>query len=354
MKKILFILTLMVSFVNAKDTLRVAVSPIEPFIMKSADGEMSGYDIDMIESIAKYMNKDIKYIYVDSFVDVFSVLDSGTADLAISAISITSKRYEHYNFSYPYKNSGIGAMVRSEKNTGVFNSIGLVFTKDFALIWVVFFIFLVVWAHLIWISERLTDIITKDSRPDTFHDSYKKGIFDAIWYVIVTVSTVGYGDKVPKHIPTRVLSSFLILIGVSFAGLAISNLSAAVQIEKQKYTFNTFTDFKNTKVAIIEGTTSIDAVVACKAKGVSAPTLDSAISLLRDKKVDAVFFDEPVLRYASTKYEDVHVIDDVIDNQSYGILLPQKNSIENSLNIAILRMSSNRKLDELNNKWFGN
>lgn len=46
---------------------------------------------------------------------------------------------------------------------------------------------------------------------------------------------------------------------------------------------------------------------------------------------------------------------DVIDAQTYGILIPQKKkSIENSVNIAILRMSSNRKLDEINNKWFGN
>jgi len=57
---------------------------------------------------------------------------------------------------------------------------------------------------------------------------------------------------------------------------------------------------------------------------------------------------KPVLRYATKMY------DDVIDAQTYGILIPQKNSIENSVNIAILRMSSNRKLDEINNKWFGN
>jgi polar amino acid transport system substrate-binding protein len=353
MKSILVILAFMVCFVNAKDTLRVAVSPLEPFVMKGADGELSGYDIDLIESIASYMNKDIKYIFVDSFVDVFSVLDSGKADLAISAISITPQRYEKYNFSYPYKNSGIGAMVRSEKNSSIFNSIGLVFTKDFMLIWVVFFIFLIVWANLIWIVERFTDIITKDTRPDTFNDKYSVGIFDSIWYVIVTVSTVGYGDKVPKHLPTRILSFFLILIGVSFAGLAISNLSASVQIEKQKYAFNTFNDFRGKKVAVITGTTSVETVIACKAKVISTGTLDSAIDLLRNNEVDAIFFDEPVLRYVSTQYDDVHVIDDIMDDQSYGIVLPQKNNIENSLNIAILKMSSKRKLDELNNKWFG-
>ena len=41
---------------------------------------------------------------------------------------------------------------------------------------------------------------------------------DAIWYIIVTMSTVGYGDQYPITNPGRVLGSIIIVIGVGIFG----------------------------------------------------------------------------------------------------------------------------------------
>ncbi|EWS99709.1 ion transporter [Intrasporangium oryzae NRRL B-24470] len=41
---------------------------------------------------------------------------------------------------------------------------------------------------------------------------------DAIWYVIVTISTVGYGDQYPVTTPGRVLGAIIIVIGVAIFG----------------------------------------------------------------------------------------------------------------------------------------
>jgi ABC-type amino acid transport substrate-binding protein len=49
----LFLLILLGFFsVHAKDTLRVAINPIEPFVMSTTDGDYEGYDIDLIEKVA--------------------------------------------------------------------------------------------------------------------------------------------------------------------------------------------------------------------------------------------------------------------------------------------------------------
>jgi voltage-gated potassium channel len=41
---------------------------------------------------------------------------------------------------------------------------------------------------------------------------------DAIWYVIVTISTVGYGDQFPVTTPGRVLGAVIIVLGVAIFG----------------------------------------------------------------------------------------------------------------------------------------
>ena len=41
---------------------------------------------------------------------------------------------------------------------------------------------------------------------------------DALWYVIVTISTVGYGDKYPITNEGRVVGSLIIIVGVGIFG----------------------------------------------------------------------------------------------------------------------------------------
>ena len=41
---------------------------------------------------------------------------------------------------------------------------------------------------------------------------------DAIWYVVVTISTVGYGDQFPVTTPGRVLGALIIVVGVGIFG----------------------------------------------------------------------------------------------------------------------------------------
>lgn len=41
---------------------------------------------------------------------------------------------------------------------------------------------------------------------------------DAIWYTIVTISTVGYGDQYPVTNPGRILGTFIIVLGVGIFG----------------------------------------------------------------------------------------------------------------------------------------
>ena len=64
-----------------------------------------------------------------------------------------------------------------------------------------------------------------------------KDASDALWYVIVTISTVGYGDRYPVTNPGRLVGTLIIVIGVGIFGtftgyLANIFLSPAKEEEK--------------------------------------------------------------------------------------------------------------------------
>lgn len=68
--------------------------------------------------------------------------------------------------------------------------------------------------------------------------------FDGIWWAIVTISTVGYGDFSPVSDLGRTVGIFLILIGTGFMTLYFASLSASVVTRQNSYQegMATFTD----------------------------------------------------------------------------------------------------------------
>src|SRR5262249_38724194 len=49
-------------------------------------------------------------------------------------------------------------------------------------------------------------------------------LWDGIWWAVVTVTTVGYGDLYPKSVAGRIIGIVLMLVGISFLSL----LTAAI------------------------------------------------------------------------------------------------------------------------------
>ncbi len=66
-------------------------------------------------------------------------------------------------------------------------------------------------------------------------DANIKTASDALWYVVVTISTVGYGDEYPVTTAGRELGSFIILVGVGIFGTLtgyLANLFLSPQKEQ--------------------------------------------------------------------------------------------------------------------------
>eukprot|EP00291_Cryptomonas_curvata_P020946 CAMPEP_0172171292 /NCGR_PEP_ID=MMETSP1050-20130122/11810_1 /TAXON_ID=233186 /ORGANISM="Cryptomonas curvata, Strain CCAP979/52" /LENGTH=667 /DNA_ID=CAMNT_0012842705 /DNA_START=529 /DNA_END=2532 /DNA_ORIENTATION=+ len=78
--------------------------------------------------------------------------------------------------------------------------------------------------HVIWFMER------KDNS-EQFDPLYFKGLIDSAWYLLVSMATIGYGDKVAATGPGKMVSFFWLFFGVLVFSVFLGNVMSAINIQ---------------------------------------------------------------------------------------------------------------------------
>ena len=76
-----------------------------PWEFQDESGDTVGFEVDLVKEVAKRMGYDDVQIENIPFNGLFSAVQSGRIDAAISSITITKKRLESVSFAQPYYDS---------------------------------------------------------------------------------------------------------------------------------------------------------------------------------------------------------------------------------------------------------
>lgn len=94
--------------IRTSGTLRVAYMPDRlPFAYRNKDGIAVGYDIDLVQRLAKNLDVDLELVRLN-WPDIVSGLADGRLDLAMGGIAITPTRALEVAFSNPYFDHSVG------------------------------------------------------------------------------------------------------------------------------------------------------------------------------------------------------------------------------------------------------
>lgn len=96
--------------------IRVATDATFPPFEFSKDGKRTGFDIELIETLAKTMGKKVEWTEID-FKGLIPGMVSKRFDMAASAIYITEDRRKVVDFTDPYYPGGLVMVVKSGNTT---------------------------------------------------------------------------------------------------------------------------------------------------------------------------------------------------------------------------------------------
>ena len=350
MKKIALFICILLSLGSisfAQDTthrIKIAVKEFPPFVFK----DLRGFCIDMANVICEQNGLKPEFVYYETVPEVLNAVVTGECDINFSGITITAEREKRVDFSHPFFDSGLMIAVKESPDNKTLNLI-LKILKVIGYSVIVFLIGLTVVAHAIWFLEK------NDNDPKSFPTNYRKGIIDAYWWAIVTMTTVGYGDKTPKKIIGRMIAAIWMIIGIIWFAAFTATLTSSLTVNRMGHgDIGGLRDLGNKTVAVIKGTTSEDFMRYHDVTVMLAETFDDLIRSLKTETVDAIVYDAPSLMYLAKNDPSVKVVGEMFEEQRYGVVFPQgqQNPYKELFNRSILEMQKSGEYKKIYNKWF--
>ena len=322
--------------------LRVAIKIAPPFVLAPApDRPRKGYSIELWDQVATTLQRPYDYVDVESVDDLLEAVATGQADVGIAAVTMTAQREKQVDFSHSYYQSGLQILHRNSGTgiaTGVMQLLGST-EVYYALGGVI--VYSLLSAHLVWWFERRHN-------SEMFPAQYWAGITEALWWSLVTATTVGYGDKAPITPVGRIVATAwmfwgLVIVAYFTASLTVDRLSSQVE---------SLSDLHGNPVGVVENTTADRFMEQEPVKLRRFDTLEQAIAAVMDDKIMAVVGDAPLLRYQATKFDQLHVAPHILSHENYAIVLPIDSPFREDINRTILMLQDSGALTRLEQRWF--
>jgi polar amino acid transport system substrate-binding protein len=325
---------------------RVAVRVLEPFVMKTSDGRFIGFSIDLWEQIARTNGYHTTYVETTSVAELLDAVKTGKADAAITAISITADRMKEVTFSEPMFNAGLQVAVPAtdaHETGGIWETLT---SRTVLGILVVMVGSILIAAQIVWLIER------KDN-PDFGHAG-AKGFFEGIWWAVVTLLTVGYGDRVTKSVTGRLFSMLFMVFGVLLVASFTAIFTANLTVRDLQTDISGIADLHGRTVATVKGTTAADYLHEHQIAAQELGSVDEMLGRVSRGEVDAAVYDAPVLQYAARPSNGarIRIAGAPFTREYYGIAEPLGSDLAPAVNEALLETYSDGTYNRLYNSWF--
>lgn len=315
------------------EPLRVVASELPPCVF--TDGEPSGFSIELWAALAAELNLEYQLDTLD-FDGKLAAVRDGAADVAIGCISVSAARETELDFTHPVLASGLQAASLIE------SSLIPNFSDESLKMLLVLLIFVIFFAHLMWWSEQ---------GQETISDRYFPGVFESVWFSLVTMSTVGYGDIAPRKWLGRVSAVLLILTGVTAFGVIFGQFAADAIGERAQNPVETVADLRTYKVGTKGGTATATFLDELGVETAHYSDLTAAADAMRDGEVDVVMHDSFAVIHLVHRSSDLQITGPTFAPHYIGIALQRDSELRERLNDALLKLQADGRFDSIKARW---
>ncbi len=316
--------------------LHVAAYDAAPYAARDANGLFWGASVDLWRRVAEDRHWHYDLTLVASMADVIDGVAAGRFDVAIGAITITPDRLAQVGFSYPSHRSGVAvAMARRSGLPAILSRYGAVASNLGVLIALVL-VLLLVTGVLIWVFERR-------GRTAQSSETAIGTVFEGLYWAVVTMTTVGYGDKTPRTHSGRAVAVVWMLGSLVLISLLSTSLVAQLTVDRlddaQPVTLH---DLAGVRCAAAVSSSGAEFLTEAGLTFQSYPNLEAALSALAIRRTDAVINSVGALEWtvASGYRTAIEVRSGLLAPSLMGFAVPPLSALLVPLNESLVRTTS--------------
>ncbi len=313
--------------------IQVGVFDAPPFMLQREDGSWEGLSIDLWESVARRRSWEYSMRRFESIASLMKALRAGEVDVA-PAVSSTPEFEIGLDLSHSYYSSGPGiALPASRSGLRWAGVVRHVISWDFLR---PFLVLLLLWLSigaLLWLFEHRQNSAMFPKDPAA-------GVGSGVWWAAVTMTTVGYGDKVPRTLAGRVLGILWMLASIVLISSLTAALASRLTLEELSGDVRGVQDLPGLRVGAVEETRALGSLAD---RGLAPePFLNEydGLEALMASRLDAFIFDQLVLRYlARTDFAGrVRVLPNTFDQYFIKMAMPEGSPLREPLNRSMLEI----------------
>ncbi len=335
-------------------TLVVATHEVPPFAMRNEENQWYGISIDLMREVTAELESEsgheIEIEFKDmTLAEMLDAVANSEVDVVAAALTVNYEREKRMDFTHPFHTSGLGIAVgANQRRSGWTGVVEAVLSKTFLRIVVGLFLAMLLSAIGIYLFER-------KSNREHFDAGWFKGIASGLWWAAVTLTTVGYGDKVPKSLGGRLIALMWMFAGLFIIAAFTAAVTSAVTLNQLRARINSPTDLSRFKVASVEDSTSADYLRSRHIRFAKHPNVDSALASLCSNECDAVVYDASILRHQTYQNHtgEAFVLPIRFERQNYAFALPSDSPLREPINRVLLRQTSSPSWEETLATYFG-
>ena len=324
--------------------LRVGVAGAAPFAMIDRLGKPAGFCVDVWVTAAGQEAMPYELIQMPSRTEAIRQVVSGELDVAVGDIAMTADRAAEIDFTVPFCNTSLGLLSRTDE-PGILKRFQRMVTGEILVVVAIFLFILFSIGNLLWLAERRSN--------KEFPSGYKDGVLEGVWLALVTITSVGYGDRVPRTTRGRILLGSCMIV----ATLGISSLTATIAstltVSMNAPGLNSEHDLAGRRVAVVAGTPAVTFVRRFGGRPILFNKVEDVISAVVYDQADAAVAEYPEIGYNLSQNPHLPVVlyKSTGLMQDYGFAFARGNPLVTRFNVTILRMKESGRITQIEDAW---
>jgi len=258
--------------------------------MPDASGGWTGLAVVLWESIAARAGITTEYVELP-FEDLIPSVREGKVDLALGEFLVNPDWEELIDFSQPYLDTTLGIAVdRRHWKPSWVHVLQSFWTPDLLKVIAGVFAGLLLTTLLIWLIERKRNA-------EHFGGKAYQGLGSALWFAVVTMTSVGYGDKAPMSALGRLVAGLWMFAGLLLLTAYTAAVASTIASSQTRFVITSGTDLRHYTNGVLAGDAAQTSLETLGARTVAFESIEEALSKLAVGELDTVVADANSLRF---------------------------------------------------------